>query len=74
MLHSDKVNHPFIPSVITRRLKSTSVNFPHTLKVSKCVLSGIAKHMRLGRQEDAHEFLRYTVDGFQKSCLAGYPP
>lgn len=30
---------------------------------------GIAKHFRCGNQEDAHEFLRYTVDAMQKSCL-----
>ncbi|CAB1313139.1 unnamed protein product [Coregonus sp. 'balchen'] len=29
----------------------------------------IAKHFRFGSQEDAHEFLRYTVDAMQKSCL-----
>ncbi|KAF7291029.1 Ubiquitin carboxyl-terminal hydrolase [Mycena chlorophos] len=34
----------------------------------------IAKHMRRGRQEDSHEFLRYAIDAMQKSCLAGYPP
>ncbi|PPQ64616.1 hypothetical protein CVT24_008353 [Panaeolus cyanescens] len=34
----------------------------------------IAKHMRRGRQEDSHEFLRYAIDALQKSCLAGYPP
>ncbi|KAF9464876.1 hypothetical protein BDZ94DRAFT_1255454 [Collybia nuda] len=33
----------------------------------------IAKHMRRGRQEDSHEFLRYAIDALQKSCLAGYP-
>ncbi|KAI0053675.1 cysteine proteinase [Auriscalpium vulgare] len=33
----------------------------------------IAKHMRRGRQEDSHEFLRYAIDAFQKSCLAGQP-
>jgi hypothetical protein len=31
--------------------------------------AGIAKHFRFGSQEDAHEFLRYTVDAMQKSCL-----
>lgn len=31
--------------------------------------TGIAKHFRYGSQEDAHEFLRYTVDAMQKSCL-----
>jgi len=30
----------------------------------------IAKHLRFGHQEDAHEFLRYVIDGMQKSCLA----
>lgn len=33
--------------------------------------TGIAKHFRYGSQEDAHEFLRYTVDAMQKSCLPG---
>ncbi|KXJ26546.1 ubiquitin carboxyl-terminal hydrolase 36 [Exaiptasia diaphana] len=32
----------------------------------------IAKHLRFGHQEDAHEFLRYVIDGMQKSCLHGY--
>ncbi|OSX59456.1 hypothetical protein POSPLADRAFT_1172765 [Postia placenta MAD-698-R-SB12] len=36
-------------------------------------LQVIAKHMRRGRQEDSHEFLRYAIDALQKSCLAGYP-
>lgn len=35
-------------------------------------LQVIAKHMRRGRQEDSHEFLRYAIDALQKSCLAGY--
>uniref|UniRef100_A0AAY5L2X0 USP domain-containing protein n=2 Tax=Esox lucius TaxID=8010 RepID=A0AAY5L2X0_ESOLU len=34
-------------------------------------LKRIAKHFRFGSQEDAHEFLRYTVDAMQKSCLPG---
>ncbi|GCB69931.1 hypothetical protein scyTo_0005569 [Scyliorhinus torazame] len=34
-------------------------------------LRRIAKHFRFGNQEDAHEFLRYTVDALQKSCLNG---
>ncbi|PPQ66570.1 hypothetical protein CVT26_009470 [Gymnopilus dilepis] len=37
-------------------------------------LQYIAKHMRKGRQEDAHEFLRYAIDSLQKSCLAGHSP
>ncbi|XP_064637995.1 ubiquitin carboxyl-terminal hydrolase 36-like isoform X2 [Lineus longissimus] len=35
-------------------------------------LNSIAKHMHWGRQEDAHEFLRYVVDSMQKSALIGY--
>ncbi|KAK6476076.1 ubiquitin carboxyl-terminal hydrolase 42 [Huso huso] len=34
-------------------------------------LKRIAKHFRFGSQEDAHEFLRYTIDAMQKSCLSG---
>ncbi|KAI0089063.1 hypothetical protein BDY19DRAFT_905998 [Irpex rosettiformis] len=37
-------------------------------------LQHIAKHLRKGRQEDSHEFLRYAIDAMQKSCLTGYPP
>lgn len=36
------------------------------------VLTVIAKHMHWGRQEDAHEFLRYVVDSMQKSILNGH--
>ncbi|XP_077590575.1 ubiquitin carboxyl-terminal hydrolase 36 [Stigmatopora nigra] len=36
-------------------------------------LKKIARHFRFGNQEDAHEFLRYTVDAMQKACLNGYP-
>jgi len=34
-------------------------------------LKSIAKHFKLGRQEDSHEFIRYLIDGIQKSCLEG---
>ncbi|PIA19011.1 cysteine proteinase, partial [Coemansia reversa NRRL 1564] len=34
----------------------------------------VAKHMRVGRQEDAHEFLRLLVDAFQRSLLTGIDP
>ncbi|XP_057717465.1 ubiquitin carboxyl-terminal hydrolase 36 [Corythoichthys intestinalis] len=36
-------------------------------------LKKIARHFRFGNQEDAHEFLRYTIDAMQKACLNGYP-
>jgi len=34
-------------------------------------LRAISSHMRLGRQEDSHEFLRHLMQAAQKSCLAG---
>ncbi|XP_074875429.1 ubiquitin carboxyl-terminal hydrolase 42-like [Buteo buteo] len=35
------------------------------------VLTRIGEDFQLGRQEDAHEFLRYTVDAMQTACLSG---
>ncbi|NWR59132.1 UBP36 hydrolase, partial [Bucorvus abyssinicus] len=35
-------------------------------------LREIARNIHFGRQEDAHEFLRYTIDAMQKACLNGY--
>uniref|UniRef100_A0A8C3MFE3 ubiquitinyl hydrolase 1 n=1 Tax=Geospiza parvula TaxID=87175 RepID=A0A8C3MFE3_GEOPR len=35
-------------------------------------LKKISHNLRSGRQEDAHEFLRYTIDAMQKACLNGY--
>ncbi|ORX62482.1 cysteine proteinase, partial [Anaeromyces robustus] len=32
-------------------------------------IKNIAKHMRIGRQEDAHEFLRFVIEGLQNSVL-----
>ncbi|NWX13210.1 UBP36 hydrolase, partial [Aegotheles bennettii] len=34
-------------------------------------LKKIARHIHFGRQEDAHEFLRYTIDAMQRACLNG---
>ncbi|GAA5863934.1 hypothetical protein JCM8547_005285 [Rhodosporidiobolus lusitaniae] len=31
----------------------------------------LAKHFRLGRQEDSHEFLRFCIDAMQSSALQG---
>jgi ubiquitin carboxyl-terminal hydrolase 36/42 len=33
-------------------------------------LKSIAKHFTFGRQEDAHEFLRYVIDNMWRSCLS----
>ncbi|KAJ1671151.1 hypothetical protein EV182_007792, partial [Spiromyces aspiralis] len=37
-------------------------------------LKAIAKHMRVGRQEDAHEFIRYLIEGMQRNVLHGQDP
>ncbi|KAJ7498685.1 Usp36 protein [Mycena latifolia] len=57
--------------VASQAYASHSAFVPHAIS-SK--LQTIAKHMRKGRQEDSHEFLRYAIDALQKSCLAGQPP
>ena len=49
--------HAFFPSC-RRQLLTTS-------------FLGIGEHLQLGRQEDAHEFLRYTVDAMQRACPSG---
>ncbi|XP_061405085.1 ubiquitin carboxyl-terminal hydrolase 36-like [Lethenteron reissneri] len=51
--------------------RSFSICVPSPLHHSFCHIC-IAKHLRIGRQEDAHEFLRYVVDGMQASCLYGH--
>lgn len=38
------------------------------------VFTEIAKHMRLGRQEDSHEFLRFSIDAMQAAALYGKSP
>lgn len=35
-------------------------------------LKSVAKHFQLGRQEDAHEYLRYVIDHMWKSCVTNY--
>ncbi|GAA5894494.1 uncharacterized protein JCM6883_002119 [Sporobolomyces salmoneus] len=37
-------------------------------------LKAIAKHLKHGRQEDSHEFLRFVIDGMQLSSLHGKSP
>ena len=66
--------HAFTPYQIANRLQgglTSSFLFFFELEFISPI-SVIAGHMRRGRQEDSHEFLRYAIDALQKSCLAGH--
>ncbi|KAL7129359.1 hypothetical protein ABFS83_13G060900 [Erythranthe nasuta] len=52
---------------IYRSLSSEAVS-DSPLKINSC-LEIYAEHFRIGRQEDAHEFLRYVIDGCHNTCL-----
>ncbi|XP_075919847.1 uncharacterized protein LOC142922793 isoform X2 [Petromyzon marinus] len=60
--------------VMERHIVSTFNNSKRVLtpKAITKNITRIAKHLRIGRQEDAHEFLRYVVDAMQASCLHGH--
>lgn len=59
------------PIPIVQNLKGSFYHF----KIEQCYnFIVFAKHFRYGRQEDAHEFLRYFIDALQRVCLHGYPP
>lgn len=66
------------PSEIVQNLRSNYLSFllsfSHhihlSISLSKQFISAeIAPGFRPGRQEDAHEFLRFVVENAQKSCL-----
>ena len=65
-------NRPMVPYVIATKLHCTSLALSTQHQLTPRIV--IAKHLRRGRQEDSHEFLRYAIDAMQKSCLAGSPP
>ena len=73
-LKAHKNQGAFSPSLITNNLQSTFHAFLALPLGYLPIPIAIAKHLRKGRQEDTHEFLRYAIDALQKSCLAGYPP
>eukprot|EP01100_Stratorugosa_tubuloviscum_P004922 TRINITY_DN2246_c0_g1_i1.p1 TRINITY_DN2246_c0_g1~~TRINITY_DN2246_c0_g1_i1.p1 ORF type:complete len:693 (+),score=228.99 TRINITY_DN2246_c0_g1_i1:28-2106(+) len=51
-----------ICQTLSQRQPLTPITFAKNIKV-------VAKSFRIGRQEDAHEFLRYLIDGLQNSCI-----
>lgn len=49
-----------------------SLSIDSTLDTPGKIIGGLkvfAEHFRLGRQEDAHEFLRYVIDACHTTCL-----
>lgn len=46
-------------------LEASAVDSP--IKIQRCIAQ-LAENFRLGRQEDAHEFLRYVIDACHNTC------
>uniref|UniRef100_A0AAY5EM20 Ubiquitin carboxyl-terminal hydrolase n=1 Tax=Electrophorus electricus TaxID=8005 RepID=A0AAY5EM20_ELEEL len=69
MLSREHSKHPGFCMMCTMQNHITQV-FANSGNVIKPI-GELQKHFRFGSQEDAHEFLRYTVDAMQKSCLPG---
>ncbi|XP_032097378.1 ubiquitin carboxyl-terminal hydrolase 36 isoform X2 [Sapajus apella] len=59
--------------VMQNHIVQTFANSGNAIKPVSFIrdLKKIARHFRFGNQEDAHEFLRYTIDAMQKACLNG---
>ncbi|XP_069786109.1 ubiquitin carboxyl-terminal hydrolase 36 isoform X2 [Narcine bancroftii] len=57
--------------IMQNHLIQTFANSGNAIKPLSFIreLKKIARHFRFGNQEDAHEFLRYTIDAMQKACL-----
>jgi len=55
---------------VCKALASTSSIAPYTITKN---LKGLGRGLRLGRQEDSHEFLVCLVDSLQKSALSSFP-
>ncbi|KAH9943232.1 cysteine proteinase [Epithele typhae] len=68
-----KSHHCMICAFRYLMMDAHSKKFSTTPNLIISKLSMIAKHMRRGRQEDSHEFLRYFVDSLQRSTLAAVP-
>lgn len=56
------------------RLAMAAPTNEHTLMLLSTRTTAFAKGMRVGRQEDAHEFLRFFLDAMQTSAAANMSP
>ncbi|KAI3859498.1 hypothetical protein MKW92_005756 [Papaver armeniacum] len=67
--NSQNINCPFC-LLETRIVRSHTVDsqFDAPYKIQNC-LPIFSNQFRLGRQEDAHEFLRYVIDACHNTCL-----
>lgn len=57
--------------ILEKRIaRSLSIDGPHDApaKIESC-LRLFAEHFQWGRQEDAHEFLRYVIDACHNTCV-----
>lgn len=73
VMERSQSRRPFKPKRIITALTSRSECIMSVNAVFNLHLV-IAKGMASGVQEDAHEFLRCSVDALQQSCVAGLPP
>ena len=61
-----------LPGYFTSNLKGkTFKSFIFSEKYAYKMYTALSKTLRLGRQEDAHEFYMFLLSAFQKSSLAG---
>ncbi|XP_055339570.1 ubiquitin carboxyl-terminal hydrolase 36-like [Paramacrobiotus metropolitanus] len=58
----------FLPSMLRSPVNALR---PHAITSN---LRAFAKGLTMGRQEDAHEFLRLLIDAMRRSALSGYNP
>ncbi|KAI9000815.1 cysteine proteinase [Trametes punicea] len=70
-----RVKNTYCVACALRQVMCEAFSKPHSITPYPVItkLHAIAKHMRRGRQEDSHEFLRYLIDALQRSSLAGLP-
>lgn len=62
------------PQSIVNRLPGRSDYLETLISLTPVLVTAIARHMRVGRQEDAHEFLRFGLDHMQEAAAKNSKP